>query len=129
MIRIPNGLSKSETDLYKYLFTKCDELIREGLTIQEAIQSVVTKFAPFVTDEVTLRLFLQSEITVFSDPTIAITTEEVRQDRWWDEQKANPSLSAEYSLILFSQSSISNDWNSISFVNTSYSRLLRTLSC
>ena len=37
MIRIPNGLSKSETDLYKYLFTKCDELIREGLTIQEAI--------------------------------------------------------------------------------------------
>lgn len=31
MIRIPNGLSKSETDLYKYLFTKCDELIREGI--------------------------------------------------------------------------------------------------
>lgn len=72
MIRIPNGLSKSETDLYKYLFTKCDELIREGLTIQEAIQSVVTKFAPFVTDEVTLRLFLQSEITVFSDPRLQL---------------------------------------------------------
>ena len=130
MIRIPNGLSKSETDLYKYLFTKCDELIREGLTIQEAIQSVVTKFAPFVTDEVTLRLFLQSEITVFSDPTIAITTEEVRQDRWWDEQKANPSLSAEYWNRYYDYMRLKPSWSirAINDIDYSTDKVMNALS-
>jgi len=130
MIRLPNGLSKSETDLYKAIFTKCDELIREGLTIREAIQSVVTKFAPFVTDVVALRVFLQSEITVFSDPTIEITTEEIRQDRWWDEQKSAPSLSAEYWNRYYDYMRLKPSWSirAINDIDDSTDKVMNALS-
>ena len=96
MIRLPGGLSKAETDLYKAIFTECDELLRAGMSVQEAIQKVIIKFTPVVTEPVDLRLFLQSEITVYSDPTIAITTEEIRRDKWWEEQKSDPSFLSEY---------------------------------
>lgn len=130
MIRLPNDLSKSETDLYKAIFTKCDELIREGLTIREAIHSVVTKFAPLVTDVVALRVFLQSEITVFSDPTIAITTQEIRQERWWDEQKSDPSLLAEYWNRYYDYMRLKPSWSirAINDIDDSTDKVMNALS-
>lgn len=130
MIRIPNGLSKHETELYRAIFTECDELIREGGTIPDAIQRVVTKYAQVVTDEENLRLFLLSEITVFSDPTIAITTEEIKQERWWDEQKSDPSFFAEYWNRYYDYMCLKPSWNirAINDIDDSTDKVMNALS-
>ena len=111
MIRLPDGLSKAETDLYKAIFTECDELIRAGMSVQEAIQKVIIKFTLVVTNPVDLRLFLQSEITVYSEPTIAITTEEIRRDKWWEEQKSDPSFLSEYWIRYYDYMRLKPSWS------------------
>ena len=88
----------------------------------------------------TLRGELPLEVQDLEDEVAGLSTriEKIKADI--EELKSNiatkkieietaKTSAAIYSFMRFSQSSISNDWNSISFVNTSYSRLLRTLSC
>lgn len=130
MIRLPNDLSNFEKDLYKTIFTKCNELVKSGLSIEEAIQRVIAMFASFDIDEAALKKFLHSEITVFSDPMIAITTEEVRQDRWWDEQKSDPSLSAEYWNRYYDYMRLKPSWSirAINDIDDSTDKVLNALS-
>lgn len=130
MIKIPDGLGKSEIELYKAIFTMCDEMIREGMSVQEAIQIVVTKFASVVTDVTSLRLFLLSEITVYSDPTIAITTAEIQQDRWWDVQKADSLFVSEYWNRYYSYMCLKPSWSirAIDEIDDSTDKVMNALS-
>lgn len=130
MIRLPGGLSKAETDLYKAIFTECDELLRAGMSVQEAIQKVIIKFTPVVTEPVDLRLFLQSEITVYSDPTIAITTEEIRRDKWWEEQKSDPSFLSEYWIRYYDYMRLKPSWSirAIDDIDDSTDKVMNALS-
>jgi len=78
----------------------------------------------------TLRGELPLEVQDLEDEVAGLSTriEKIKADI--EELKSNIATKKIEidSFMRFSQSSISNDWNSISFVNTSYSRLLRTLS-
>lgn len=130
MISLPDGLDKAQKELYKAIFTQCDELIKDGMSVHEAILNVVTKFSSVVHDTETLRLFLQSEITVYSDPTIAITTEEVRQDRWWELQKSNPLFLSEYWSRYYDYMRLKPSWSirAINDIDDSTDKVMNALS-
>lgn len=84
MIQIPNNLEPFEVDLYKAIYNHCNKLVKQGVSINDAIDQIVDKYKSVIADTKQLRRFLNEEITVISDPTIVLTTDEVRRDPWWD---------------------------------------------
>lgn len=84
MIQIPNCLEPFEVDLYKAIYNHCNKLVKQGVSINDAIDQIIDKYRSVITDTEQLRHFLNEEITVFSDPTIVLTTDEIKRDPWWD---------------------------------------------
>ena len=56
----------------------------EDTVLNDAIDQIIDKYKSVIADTEQLRRFLNEEITVFSDPTIVLTTDEIRRDPWWD---------------------------------------------
>ena len=83
MLTIPTGLSDEERDIYKVCFKACEKLLNEGKTIAEAIDAAIAKYSFLVSDVNELRRFLYAEITVYSEPTVALIAEKYKHS---DEQ-------------------------------------------
>ena len=97
MLNIPAGLSDEERGIYKVCFTACEKLINEGKTIAEAVDAAIAKYSFLISDINELRGFLYAEITVYSEPTVALIAEKYKNSDWWSKRKADYSFPKEYS--------------------------------
>ena len=96
MIQIPSGLEPFEVDLYKAIFSNCSKLVKQGVSINEAVSQMVEKYRGVIRDPDQLRRFLNEEITVYSEPTIVLTTEEIKRDPWWDNLRQSGESNLAY---------------------------------
>lgn len=96
MIKIPVELEQFHKDLYLAAYNHCRNLVNQETPILSAVDEISAKYGGLVPDAEQLRNFLLSEITVYSEPTIVLATDEIRQDPWWDSLKKLDPQSLEY---------------------------------
>lgn len=96
MSRIPRGLSREQKGLYEACFAYCDELVRNGQTIQVAVQSTIDKYRGIIEDTNGLEEFLFSEVTVYSEPGVSIVSGELTGNDWWSRLKDDSEFESEY---------------------------------
>lgn len=96
MINIPAELEQFHKDLYVAAYNHCRNLVNHGMPITDAVDEICNKYGALVPNKVQLWEFLNSEITVYSEPTIVLTTEEIRRDPWWEEFRKTNSNTLEY---------------------------------
>ena len=96
MIKFPKGLSKENEGLYEACFAYCDNLVKEGRTIHDAVQATVDKYSVILENTDMLREFLLSEVTVYSEPSVAIVSDELIDRNWWSALKDDPAFESEY---------------------------------
>lgn len=96
MINIPEELEQFHKDIYVASYNHCRKLVSQGVPITSAVDEISAKYGPLVPDASKLREFLNSEITVFSEPTIVLTTDEIKQNPWWDSFRKTEPRKLEY---------------------------------
>jgi aspartyl-tRNA synthetase len=65
--------------------------------IAEAVDAAIAKYSFLISDVNELRRFLYAEITVYSEPTVALIAEKYKNSDWWSKRKADYSFPKEYS--------------------------------
>ncbi len=96
MINLPKGISKELEGLYEACFAYCDNLVKSGHLIQEAVQKTIDRYGVIIEDTEMLRRFLLAEVTVYSQPSVAIVSDDLPDRKWWDSLKNDPAFTSEY---------------------------------
>lgn len=99
MINFPKGLSKECENLFEACFACCEKLVEEGQRIEDAIQTTINKYSFFEdirNNTEALRVFLLSEVTVYSEPSVSVISNELTDRNWWSLLKEGATFNSEY---------------------------------
>lgn len=96
MLHIPNDIPNYEQNFYIAGYQYCKELIQNGQEQMVAIDQTSDRFSGIVADVNQFRLFLLSEITVYTETGIGIISPEVEDNMWYTDLCADINYNPQY---------------------------------
>lgn len=99
MINTPKDLSDIEVGLYKSGYGFCEKLVKEEhITIAAAVDKTAAKFGGLnmISDMECFKMFLFSEVTAYTEPSIGVCDQNLEDKTWWNELKQDPKFKPEY---------------------------------
>lgn len=106
-------LEKSERAIYSAAVISCLKLVQENIPIKEAVEEILKKFETVIKDIQLLRKVLYEEVSQEASAHNIISTEEVRNRKWWDNLKKSEDFLNGYSKRYFDYLSKKSGWSEI----------------